>query len=192
MSTPMKFSWSGRLLMVKDPIAEAVKAGDMTKAKRLQNHAAAPLQNVGQAIAPPKTEYDTNLDILKAVGFEKSPTAMAWFGPLGAIGDAVLHKTKPLELMKWIIDVKQSTDAISSAQGNVPLDGWNNYDKLKMRLGLDKTAVFGVDYCNIFETTSKVFVFVVANQCADVLEDEKGSFPSDKLVAKFHLIRSSK
>jgi len=67
---------------------------------------------------------------------------------------------------------------------------WTPYEKLKMRLNLTPGDTFGLDYCNIFESPNRTYVFVVKGDKALVLEDDPNLFPSDSLVGQFQLFRS--
>ena len=63
---------------------------------------------------------------------------------------------------------------------------WNNYDKLRMRLGLPEGDQFGC-HVNIYMGANSVYVFVASDDKALILEDPVGLFPSDSMVGQFRL-----
>lgn len=61
-------------------------------------------------------------------------------------------------------------------------------NSLLMRLRLRNISP-AFDYLNVQYTKTKVFVFVIQNDEAVVLEDDHALYPSDALVAKLNLLR---
>lgn len=68
----------------------------------------------------------------------------------------------------------------------VPSRQWTPYQKLEMRVGVDDGGGFDA-HVNIMVGTVKTFVFIVKNEKAIILEDDTALFPSDAVVAQYHL-----
>jgi len=70
-----------------------------------------------------------------------------------------------------------------------PKSPWTAYDRLRMRLNMEHDEEFGFDCINIYEGPNTVFVFIVTGEKAIILEDSKGIFPSDRIVAQVRLMQ---
>ena len=60
---------------------------------------------------------------------------------------------------------------------------------VRIECDMEHDEEFGFDCINIYEGPNTVFVFIVTGEKAIILEDSKGIFPSDRIVAQVRLMQ---